>query len=368
MDYSEIYNIMKAKALISGVSIEQIESEETLYYDESGNVKHLIVNGGSLNAKSDTVFVLGGIQADNTISVESLKLRLGKRPTSELKAKNDLKGDFVAMLRKDNFCQILELIQEKRWHIHFHAIHILYYGFVDIIDSIKGTEISPLEFKAELYQVLKKNLIKTVNHFKKYKYPNIKDKNIKEFLDGITSMIDDYIRELESRCLINPLLISLRTLFDAAKAQKGLDFIQQEETNVWVKPFIQFYRQEILQFCNKKLRFDEEKQVQKELEKEDLKIDGKLLTNYCFVNSETDGMIQVCDYIVSIIRKYIIFLDRPESEINMDIMAFDQTQMQNYKLFNSVLKRSLDYNPMYLNFTVSLYTYKKNYEIYNRIL
>lgn len=77
------------------------------------------------------------------------------------------------------------------------------------------------------------------------------------------------------------------------------------------------------------------------------------------MNSETDGMIQVCDYIVSIIRKYIIFLDRPESEINMDIMAFDQTQMQNYKLFNSVLKRSLDYNPMYLNFTVSLYTYKK---------
>ena len=140
MDYTEVYKAIKAKALISGASIEQLESEETLYYDESGNVKHLILKGGSLNAESDTVFVLGGVQAENTISLNDLRLSLGKQPTTELKAKKDLKGDFVAILRKDNFCQILELIQEKEWHIHFYAVHILYYGFVDIVDSIKGTE------------------------------------------------------------------------------------------------------------------------------------------------------------------------------------------------------------------------------------
>ena len=344
---------------MSGASIEHIESEETLYYDESGNVKHLILKGGFLNAESDTVFVLGGIQAENTISLENLKSRLGKQPTTELKAKNDLKGDFVAILKKDNFRQILELIQEKKWHIHFNAIHILYYGFVDIIDSIKGTEISPLEFKAELYQVLRRDFVKTINHFKKYKYPNIMDAKKEEFIDGIISMIDERVCELASKCLINPLLMSLKTLVDAAKEQKDLPFIQEEETDVWVKPFIQFYRQEILQFHKKKLRFDEEKQVQMELEKEDLKIDGKLLTNYSFVDSKTDAMIQVCDYVVSIIRKYIIFLDRTEPEVEADIMAFDEAQMKNYKLLNFVLKKSLDYNPMYLNFIVCLHTYKK---------
>ena len=157
MDYTEVYEAIKAKALISGASIEQLESKETLYYDESGNVKHLILKGGSLNAESDTVFVLGGVQAENTISLNDLRLRLGKQPTTELKANRDLKGDFIAILRKDNFRQILELIQEKEWHIHFCAVHILYYGFVDIVDSIKGTEISPGEFKAELYQVLRKD-------------------------------------------------------------------------------------------------------------------------------------------------------------------------------------------------------------------
>lgn len=177
MDYTEFYEAIKAKALISGASIEQLESKETLYYDESGNVKHLILKGGSLNAESDTVFVLGGVQAKNTISLNNLRLRLGKQSTTELKANRDLKGDFIAILKKDNFRQILELIEEKKWHIHFCAVQILYYGFVDIVDSIKGTEISPWEFKAELYQVLRKDYVKTINHFKRYKYIQILKKN-----------------------------------------------------------------------------------------------------------------------------------------------------------------------------------------------
>ena len=259
MDYTEVYKAIKAKAPILGASIEQLESKETLYYDESGNVKHLILKGGSLNAESDTVFVLGGVQAENTISLNDLRLRLGKQSTTELKANRDLKGDFIAILRKDNFRQILELIEEKEWHIHFCAVHILYYGFVDIVDSIKGTEISPWEFKAELYQVLRKDCVKTINHFKKYNYPNIKEEQKEVFLDGIINMMDERNTELASKSLINPLLVLLKALADKAKSQQDLPFIQEEETNVWVKPFIQFYVQEIIQFHKKELKFDEER-------------------------------------------------------------------------------------------------------------
>lgn len=215
MDCTDLYEAIKIKALFSGCGIEQMESEETLYYDESGNVKHLILKGGSLNAESDTVFVLGGIQAEDTISIESLKSKLRKSrksPTSELKANKDLNGNFAAVLRKDNLRKILELIQEKKWHIHFTAVHVLYYGFVDIIDSIKGTEVCPLELKAELYQVLRKNLAKTVNHFQKYKYPNIKQVNQEKFLDGIISMIDDRINDFASKNLVRPSLILLKKL------------------------------------------------------------------------------------------------------------------------------------------------------------
>ena len=359
MDYTEFYEAIKAQALISGASIEQLESKETLYYDESGNVKHLILKGGSLNAESDTVFVLGGVQAENTISLNGLRLRLGKQPTTELKANRDLKGNFIAILRKDNFRQILELIEEKKWHIHFCAVQILYYGFVDIVDSIKGTEKYSSEFKAELYQVLRKDYIKTIYHFKKYKYPNIKEKQKEEFLDGIINMIKKRITELASKRLTNPLLVSLKLLVDKAKSQQALPLIQEEETNVWVKPFIQFYKHEIIQFHKKELKFDEEKQVQKELKIDTMKIDGKFLVHYSFIDSQTDAMVQVSDYVVSIIRKYIMFLDRTEPEVETDIKSFDKIQMRNFNLLNSILKDSLDYNPLYLHLVGCLHTHKK---------
>lgn len=365
MDYTDEYNIVRGNTPIQGASIEHLERKETLYYDETGNVKHLIVKNGSLNA-DDTVFVLGGIQAEDEISIESLKSKLGKQPTTELKAKNDLKGDFIEILKKDNFRQILELIQEKRWHIHFSAVHILYYAFVDIVDSIKGTEERAKEFKAELYQVLKKDCIKTVEHLKKYKYPNIKDSEKEKFLDGIISMIDEQINELALKHVINPLLRSLKQLICTAKTQKDLTFIQGEEPGIWVEPFIQFYRQEIIKFHRKDLIFDEERQVQNILKKENLEINGELLTNYSFIDSKTNAMIQVSDYVVSIIKKYIMFLDRTELEIEQDIKNFDDIQKRNYVLLNSVLKESSDYNLSYFNFIVSWYTYRNFMKYINK--
>ena len=75
-----------------GIEESFLERHETLYYDESGNIKHLIVKGQSLNADVDSVFVLGGIHAEDSISTTELKSLLGKSVDSELKAKDDLKG------------------------------------------------------------------------------------------------------------------------------------------------------------------------------------------------------------------------------------------------------------------------------------
>lgn len=366
MDYTDLYDIIRKHALSQRVSIEHLEKKETLYYDETGNVKHLIVKNESLNAAFDTVFVLGGIQAEDEISIESLKSKLGKQPTTELKAKNDLKGDFIEILKKDNFRKILELIQEKKWHIHFSAAQILYYAFVDIVDSIEDTEKCPWGFKAELYQVLKKDCRKTVEHFKKYKYPNIKDSEKEEFLEGIISMIDEHINELALKYVITPLLMILKQLICRAKRQKELTFIQDEKPGIWVESFIQFYRQEIIKFHRKDLIFDEEKQVQGRLEEEKLEINGELLTNYSFIDSKKNAMIQVSDYVVSIIKKYIMFLDRTELEIEQDIKNFDDIQKRNYVLLNSVLKNSLDYNLSYFNFTVCWYTYENFMKYINK--
>lgn len=361
MDYTEISNSIRMMMKAQGVDEKYIDKEETLYYDESGNVKHLIVKEGKLNADSDTVFVLGGVQADDAISLEELKTALGKSLEKEMKSTKDLKGSFIEILRKDNFRKILQLIQDKGWHIHFCIVQVLYYGFVDIVDSINGLGFAPLEFKAELYKVLKKDPNATVSIFKKYRYPNIATKDIKNFLSEILTLIEDLIADDAKRLMINPLLLVLKSCIEKAKEQKKLTFIQEETAHEWVGEFEQFYKQQILSFPKKTLVIDEEKQVMNQIAEEGIIIDGKAPDNYSFKESGSDAMIQVCDYVVSILRKYMIFLDRLEPEVDTDIQKFDDNQMNNYKLLNRILADSLDYNPLFVHFIASQHTIAKYY-------
>ena len=141
-----------------------------------------------------------------------------------------------------------------------------------------------------------------------------------------------------------------------------MTFIQGETTHEWVGEFVQFYRQEILSFPNKTLVFDEEKQVMKILESEEIEINGKKATNYSFKESGSDSMIQVSDYVVSILRKYMVFLDRLEPEVEADINEFDETQMNNFRLLNMVLADSLNYNPVFVHFIASTHTIAKFYK------
>jgi hypothetical protein len=241
-------------------------------------------------------------------------------------------------------------------------VQILYYGFVDIVDSIDRFDANPFVLKAELYKVLKKDPNVTISIFKKYKYPNIATKDIKNFLSELIILIDGVIAEDAKKGLLNPLLFFLKSCLEKAKEQKELIFIQDEKTHEWVGNFVQFYRQQILSFPKKTLVFDEEKQVMSQITEEDIIIDGKASDNYSFKESGSDAMIQVCDYVVSILRKYMIFLDRLEPEIDADIANFDENQMNNYKLLNRILAESLDYNPLFVYFVACQHTVAKYYK------
>lgn len=359
MDYTEVSNLVIKKCEASNINKECLLREETLFYDETGNSKHLILKGGKLNADIDLVFVLGGVQAESTITIDELKTMMGKPQGSEMKSTKDLKGSFIEVLRKDNLKKTLDLIKDKGWHVHFNAIQILYYGFVDIIDSIPALSFNPFEFKAVLYKALRNNSQRTIEHFRKYKYPNIKDNQISDFLDGIICLMEEQMKADAQKGLMDIYLGVMKLLFEEAKKQKKLIFIQDNEAHVWVNEFEQFYRQEIWSFTHKKLVFDEEKQVMSSLQKEPVEIDGKVASNYKFVNSANDAMIQVSDYVVSVLRKYFMFLDRMQSEVEKDISQFDTTQMNNYNLLNSILKDSLNYNPLFFNITASAHTRAK---------
>ena len=138
-----------------------------------------------------------------------------------------------------------------------------------------------------------------------------------------------------------------------------MTFIQDEIPPEWVKDYLQFYHQEIITFRHKTLVFDEEKQVQASLSSEKLMYEGNVLCHYSFCDSSINAMIQLSDYIVGILRKYFIFLDRLQQEVDADIDSFDKVQMKNFQLLNKTLKRSLLYNPLFINTTISIHCRKK---------
>jgi hypothetical protein len=178
-DYKEFLEIMKLNMKIQGIEEDYFNRNEILYFDESGNDKYLqIKDDGKLNTNNyANVFVLGGVQAKTEITTAELYDYLNKDPkSSEIKSTKFLKGTFVDVLNKDNCSKILNLLYEKDWNIHFHATQVLYYGFVDIVDSLETENFLFVpEYKAMLYEVLKENPNDTIKLFKEYKYPDIKD-------------------------------------------------------------------------------------------------------------------------------------------------------------------------------------------------
>lgn len=357
-DIKDLYDLISKIIEVQG-NKEFLERAETLYYDESGNDKYLIIKGEKLNTNYDAVFILGGVQSEDSLSINDLKDSLGIKRTKELKATKDLKGSFFDILKKKKVTNVLNLIEKNGWHVHFNAVQILYYGFVDIVDSIENIDSDPYEFKAVLYDVLKRTPNETVAHFKKYKYPNIKDTEIKDFIKGLLDFIDQSIKVDAEKLLVCPHKLLLKHYLENACNQKNLTFIQDETPHKWVKEYIQFYRQEIITFRHKTLIFDEENQVQARLSSENLMYEGKVLCHYSFCKSSCNAMIQLSDYIVGILRKYFIFLDRLQTTVNADIDSFDKVQMKNFELLNKILKRSLLYNPLFINTIMSIHCRKK---------
>jgi hypothetical protein len=192
MDLSFLHKAYCGCDKVLQLSPEYRNRKETLYYDETDNYKQVrIKNNGDLNIKTDACYVLGGIQAENDISAVEMHGTLFKK--KELKASRDLKGDFIAIMRKPVVEHFLQWAYSQRWCFHFFMIQLIYYSFVDIVDSLIDDENRIFEYKAFLFQVFKSDIDSAKNMLRKYKYPNVQDADIPQFLEEIEKLITRYL-------------------------------------------------------------------------------------------------------------------------------------------------------------------------------
>jgi hypothetical protein len=351
MDLSFMYNAFSICDEAKGIPSEYRSRRETLYYDETDNVKYVrIKNNGRLNIDNlDTIFVLGGIQSDCEITEKEFKELFGKK--KELKAKTDLKGDFLKIMSKEIVEDLLKLIYLRRWCIHCLAVQPIYYSFVDIVDSLFDNEVHTLEYKSLMCHIFKFDFDFAITILKKYKYPNIKDKEVVNFLDDLAKLVEKYLLQTQHDIYEEEMLNDLFSSINEVKSgNKKLKLLCNEESNSWVNSFSWFYFKEIASFPSKKLVFDQEDQVENQLRKDPIIVNEVILSNYSFVKSSDSPIIQLCDYVVAILKKYFVFLDRDFSLIEKDVFQLNQVQLVNFMMFNTILLYSREYNPLFFNY------------------
>lgn len=352
MDYTKIRDINKSILITQNIDPSFIDVSTTLYYDETGNIKKFIVREESFNVDADTHFVLGGIEGHIDLKFEDLKKRfeIQQSNTKEIKSKHIYKGSFEWCLRSAKLEIFLDLILEKELHIHFQSLNILYWSIVDILDSIEAAADSHLifELKAMLYRVAKNDIQSTAKLFYDYGYPDLKTAvDLKNFINGLIRLCKQYVKvcPLQQKSLLELLI---QNLIKGSKQNTAI-FIQDENENILLKELTDFYEAEIYKYINCNLIFDNESDIINVINKRKYIINDQELSNFKFIDSESNVMIQLSDIFVGIMAKYLHAIDVNIDNLTNYINGFDEIQYRRFCKLNKIIKSSMDYNPTFIH-------------------
>lgn len=331
-------SIRKNTIVLNSLDERKMDKDYTLYFDESGNTRCFWIKDSKYNVDPFTHFILGGIVAKTSVEFDYAKTKIGCNSTiKEIKSKNVYKGTFEDCLRNQKLNNYLDLIIEQNWCVHFSVVELFNYAIVDIIDSITDDINNVIKLKNELYNVLRYNLDATVAMMIKYKYPNISSEQNNTFLSECIILLDNYISDTGKA---NEYIYELRYSLQSAQNKEELTFIQDEEEGNLLHDFLGFYQRKVYMFKNSHLIFDEEVEIQEKMAKNELMVDDKVLSNYQFVNSEDNVMIQLSDVFVGILARYFRFINTNLDHIEAECCKFNKDQIIAFKKLNKILRYS----------------------------
>lgn len=356
-DATEIRRIQKKTLLCQGIDPSLIDKKYNLFFDETNNIKKFLIReDGTLNVPAETIFVLGGIEGDNSLGFNKIKRLLSIQSSAqEIKAKHIYKGSFSDCLRSNKLETYLDLVLENGWHVHFQSLNLLYWSIVDIIDSIDSINNSLSgrnAIKSIFYEILKREIDRTANIMFKYEYPNVKDsESIQLFMNELidicsTCKFSNVTEEL--------LRIELVHHLNNGAIQKVAYFIQDELPLKLIKDLTHFYQQKIYTWQNSCLIFDKEADIEDALSNTTIILEGQKLCNYSFIKSHEEPMIQMSDIAVGIVAKYLQIIDQLDTDFSIEIDAYDTKQKRIFKKLNNWLLTSREFNPVFFHQVTSI--------------
>lgn len=120
--------------------LPNVDAAYTLHYDETNNIRRLLLTPDGMNIRAPHCFVLGGIAHRGTaptLSFELLRATFGLQKSAlEVKLGHLGKGDFMRLLDVPKIERLLDWLLGQDLFIHYQVLDPLYWSIVDVIDSI----------------------------------------------------------------------------------------------------------------------------------------------------------------------------------------------------------------------------------------
>lgn len=358
IDYASMRNLEIEFSGLSGT-----DNIYTFYYDETNNSRKFRITENDFNASKDEDFVIGGLVYEGKpreFDIEDLLNTFKLQPNvKEIKRRHIAPGNtFLECVNSTKLESLLNWIIDNKIYIHFMAMNNLYFGVVDIVDSLTDdTELTGLPWK---YVTLMKNaLYKYINAdieyihevFLQYGYPNISNDKVYAFCETLVDWIENVETENEQDDFG---LESVRQLLKSSRRKQSLCFLTDNEDLMLMDGYESLYIQPIYMFPNSQHFFDEETEIIEKISRIPILLDGVELSNYSFVKSDTDRLVQFSDVIVGLLGKLFLYANSAsEDDIRKQCSTLNDKQQNNILLLNSLIEASSDKCLAFIHYTAN---------------
>lgn len=332
----------------------------TMYYDETNNIRRLHVRPDGLNIKEPKCFVIGGIAHRGIVrdlKFDALRAALRLQTSvKDMKLEHIAKGDFPRVLATPKLATFLRWLLEHGLFVHYSALDPLYWSIVDIVDSILSEYgeamliIANRDLKNDLYAILRYNQNDTVDLFQRYSYPNVGREKRTAFVAELRDLLE-HRRDL----LPHFNFMMLKGLLQIGEKLDCLPYLEDETPNVLIDGFGAFFIQRICLFKNSEHILDIEEVVKTYLADQTF-VDGeRKLAHYRFVDSHDEPGVQISDVVAGLLGKFFSFIQSHEPSELVEVRQHLSAQQQtNLGLLGKLLDRSLEENPAFIHFILSL--------------
>ncbi|MFK4254600.1 DUF3800 domain-containing protein, partial [Streptomyces angustmyceticus] len=343
-----------------------VDINYSFFYDETNNPKKFKITNEGFNVNENDFFILGGIvhRSENHISNEKVEQLFAQLITQknmkEIKFKQASNGakDFYSTMKAKKIGLVLKWIEDNKIWIHYSYRDNLYYGLVDLIDTLGEVYLLPREMltqlKTILYKYIKIDQENFISILRYYNYPNITDVN--GFVESILNWLSD--KEFED-WQEDFLMEYFRQSLKSAR-NDGLQLLENNKNLELISSFEDIYLTRIIIFKNSYHYFDEEATIEEKINSVSMLINDIPLNNYKFLHSHENKFTQLSDIVAGILRTWLRYLNNSSIEkIKEDFEACGELESGNTVRFVGILENSLQENKAFQHWSGDLHTADK---------